>query len=125
MLTGFTMRFLNKIVLLLSKPNSCLLFVPLLQIVLSVLSNRWIGFFSLQSLIINSNGQSAAGYNRPFSNLAAWRFCFLGQPQRTMERISSALHFLGSDSGDRDQRNIVDHERLSASLTSPSAMTDV
>jgi hypothetical protein len=57
--------------------------------------------------------------------LAAWRFCFLGQPQRTMERISSALHFLGSDSGDRDQRDIVDHERLSASLTSPSAMTDV
>jgi hypothetical protein len=80
--------------------------------VLPVLSNRWIGFFSLQSLIINSDGQSAAGYNRPFSNLAAWRFCFLGQPQRTMERISSALHFLGSDSGDRDQRDIVDHERF-------------
>jgi hypothetical protein len=35
------------------------------------------GFFSLQSLIINSDGQSAAGYNRPFSNLAAGAFAFL------------------------------------------------
>jgi hypothetical protein len=102
MLTGFAMRFLKRIVLPLSKPNSCLLFVPLSQLCYRFSQIDGFGFFSLQSLIINSDGQSAAGYNCAFSNLAGWRFCFLGQPQRTMERISSALHFLGSDSGDRD-----------------------
>ena len=108
------MRFLKRIVLPLSKQiDACCLFR------FHKLSDRFseidgFGFFSLQSLIINSDGQNTAGYDRHFRNLAAWRFCFLGQPQRTMERISSALHFLGSDSGDRDQRDFVDHERLSA-----------
>jgi hypothetical protein len=73
----------------------------------NIISSDWdcdsnLDLFYSRSVIRDYNGQNTAGHNRPFSNLAAWHLCFLSKPQRTMERISSALHFLGSDSGDRD-----------------------
>jgi hypothetical protein len=102
MLTRFAMRVLKRIVPFEQAKFMLVVCSAFIKLCYRFSQIDGFGFFSLQSLIINCDGQSAAGYNCPFSNLAAWRFCFLGQPQRTIERISSALHFLGSDSGDRD-----------------------